>query len=91
MEHCRLDARAKPQVLKDLMGPSGLVVARCSAPACGAVTPLEITAGFLGLVSLARLEGELRCTCGGRRGLLEAWPANLTVLPARDRLFLFVV
>ena len=82
-----------PQVVRDILAEPGAVIARCRAPACGAVTALTIGPGLYGMLrraSLSRLEGCLRCTCGGRGGALEAWPANLSLLPARERLYLFV-
>lgn len=82
-----------PQVVGDILAAPGVVVARCRSRPCAAVTALDIGPGLYRLLrraSLARLEDQLRCTCGGRRGALAAWPANLSVLPGRQRLFLFL-
>lgn len=93
MEQRRTEAAAEPQVVGDLLAAPAMVVARCRTRKCGAVTPLPIGPGLYRLLARAsvnRLEEQLRCTCGGRRGALETWPANLVLLPGRDRLFLFL-
>jgi hypothetical protein len=93
MEHRTMEPGLAPKVVRDLLGEPGMVVARCRTRACGAVTPLMVGPGLYRLLaraSVSRLEEQLRCTCGGRRGALETWPANLVLLPSRNRLFLFL-
>lgn len=69
------------------------MVARCSIRACAAVTTLDISPDLYAALrhaSLDRLEDQLRCTCGARRGALEAWTAQRPIRAERERLFLFV-
>ena len=78
----------EPRTLADLLAVPGVLVARCG---CGAVTPLDrVVAADLRQASLSRLEGDLRCTCGARRGAIAVWPRGLPTPASRDRLFLFV-
>jgi hypothetical protein len=68
-------------------------VARCFSKACGAVTALPVTPELhrhIRFSSLSRLQENLRCTCGARSGALEPWPANVALLPCKDRLYLFL-
>lgn len=66
---------APPAVLADLVGPDQVLVAHCTAPGCGASSVIELGAwrqSQVRLASVARLEDELRCECGARRGALSA-------------------
>jgi hypothetical protein len=93
MEHCRPHAY-DPQAVGDLLPEPGVMLARCDAPACGAVTALEVGLdlhGYLKRVSISRLQDQLRCTCGSRRGRLEAWPVNLPAPTGPRRLYLFLI
>jgi hypothetical protein len=68
-------SRPRPGVLADLVGPDQVLVARCVAPGCGAATDLDLGAWRLSQLRFAavdRLEDELRCSCGARRGALSA-------------------
>lgn len=83
-----------PHRVADILPAPGVMLARCDAPACRAVTALDIDPplhSYLKLASLSRLEDQLRCTCGGRRGRLEAWPAGLLAPPSQGRLYLFLI
>ena len=93
MEHRRTHP-FEPKVLGDILPASGVMLARCEAATCGAVTALDIDAdlhGYLSRASLSRLEDQLRCTCGGRRGRFETWPAELPAPLSRARLYLFLI
>ena len=84
----------EPKVLGDILPEPGVMLVRCEAPGCGAVTALDIDAdlhGYLSRASLNRLEDKLRCTCGGRRGRFETWPADLPAPSSRGRLYLFLI
>jgi hypothetical protein len=92
MEHPRTHTPQTP-ALRDILPSPGMLIARCTSRACGAVTPLDVSPELHRQIrwsSLGRLEASLRCTCGARAGALEPWPANLAVLPCKDRLYLFV-
>ena len=83
----------QPHLLCQILPAPGTLVARCISRACGAVTPLPVTPGLhrqIRFSSLARLQDNLRCTCGARSGALEPWPANVAILPCKDRLYLFL-
>jgi hypothetical protein len=81
-----------PAVLADLVGPDQVLLAHCVAPGCGAAAVIELGAwrqSQIRLASVARLEDELRCACGARRGALSA-RAYWGPRPAtHGRLFLF--
>jgi hypothetical protein len=64
-----------PAVLADLVGPDQVLVASCIAPGCGAAAVIELGAwrkSQVRFAAVARLEEELRCACGARRGVLSA-------------------
>jgi len=68
-------SRSHPAILADLLGADQVLVARCVAPGCGAAAELDLGSWRLSqlrFVSVARLEDELRCGCGARRGALSA-------------------
>lgn len=70
------------------------LTARCTIPACGAVTVLEMDTGlrrYLEGASLNRLEDQLRCTCGARTGRLAFGSAKPPPPPGRGRMYLFLV
>ena len=93
MEH-RSTRPGDPQRVADILPAPGMMLARCDAPACRAVTALDIAPplhSYLKQTSLTRLEDQLRCTCGGRRGRLEAWPAGLPTPASQRRLYLFLI
>jgi hypothetical protein len=93
MEH-RSARACEPRTIDDVLTEPGVILARCEASACGAVTALNIDPDLhrhLCRASLSRLEDQLRCTCGGRRGRLEAWPTDLPAPSGRARLYLFLV
>ncbi len=84
----------EPQSVADILPAPGAMLACCDTPACGAMTVLDIDAGlhsYLKTASLNRLQDQLRCVCGGRRGRLEPWPAGLTAPRTRGRLYLFLI
>ena len=65
----------QPSVIRDLLGSDGVLVASCLNPACGAQAVVA-SAAVSGLrqSSITRLEDELRCVCGARRGRLSSRP-----------------
>ena len=65
---------SQPTVIRDLLGSNGVLVASCLDPACGAQAVVASAAAGLRQSSIARLEDELRCVCGARRGRLSSRP-----------------
>jgi hypothetical protein len=64
-----------PTVLVDLVGPDEVLMASCVAPGCGATTVIDLGGwrqSQIRFSSVSRLEDELRCACGARRGVLSA-------------------
>lgn len=94
MDHRSAARTFFPYLLGDILPAPGRVMMRCGVLTCLNIGVLEVDCdlhAYLKRVSLARLETALRCTCGGRWGSLEPWPAGLDPPPPRGRLFLFVV
>jgi len=88
------EAASQAQGSRDLFAGAGVVVARCRARSCGAVTVLDLSPGLRAVLqkaSLARLEDALRCTCGARGGVFAASSAELPADKSGHRLFLFRV
>lgn len=73
---------ASPRTLHDILPRPGAVLARCATACCRAISALEVTGDLhrrLRGADLDRLGEGLRCTCGGRRATLEAWPDKLAL------------
>jgi hypothetical protein len=81
-----------PAVLADLVGPDQVLLASCLAPGCGAASVIDLgpwRQSQVRFAAVARLEDEVRCSCGARRGALSA-RAYWGPRPAtQGRLYLF--
>lgn len=81
-----------PRTFADILPRPGRILARCQAPSCGAATLLTIGPALYAALShaaLERLEDQLRCSCGARRGRLGPPPAHTAQHAPRARLYLF--
>ena len=80
-----------PFVVRDLVRGDQVLVAACLDPACGAEAVVgEARASALRNASIDRLEDELRCACGARRGRLFSRPFWGPRPAAKAGIYLFV-